>query len=136
MRTLVKGLEVLSVDECLELLRTHPIHVGRIALAGKSGPEIYPVNYRLDGGTVVFRTDPGSKLAAAGVRERVAFEVDAVDAAWEEGWSVVIHGVLEEIHDLEELDRLRKLPIRPWASGRKAHYLRILPSAITGRRIP
>ena len=37
---------------------------------------ITPVNYVLDGGTVTFRTDAGSKLSAALQGAAVAFEVD------------------------------------------------------------
>jgi len=35
----------------------------------------------------------------------------------------------------DELARLRELPLRPWAPGARDHYARILPAALTGRRI-
>jgi hypothetical protein len=40
-----------------------------------------------------------------------------------------------EVTDTAELARLRRLPLHPWAPGAKAHYVRILPAALTGRRI-
>jgi nitroimidazol reductase NimA-like FMN-containing flavoprotein (pyridoxamine 5'-phosphate oxidase superfamily) len=46
--------EDLSIDECLELLRTHQF--GRIAVVIDGGPVVFPINYAIDG-AVVFRTD-------------------------------------------------------------------------------
>jgi nitroimidazol reductase NimA-like FMN-containing flavoprotein (pyridoxamine 5'-phosphate oxidase superfamily) len=43
-------------------------------------PPIFPVNFAVDGDTVVFRADPGTKLAPAS-SGRVAFEVDQVSVA-------------------------------------------------------
>jgi nitroimidazol reductase NimA-like FMN-containing flavoprotein (pyridoxamine 5'-phosphate oxidase superfamily) len=39
-------------------------HLGRLALTDPDGPVIFPVNYAVDEGAVVFRTDPGTKLDA------------------------------------------------------------------------
>ena len=84
---------------------------------------------------VVLRTDDGTKLDAAIRGSRVAFEIDGTDAAARTGWSVVVRGEAVEVTDPAELARLRKLPLHPWAPGGKAHYVRILPAALTGRRI-
>ncbi|WP_308470683.1 pyridoxamine 5'-phosphate oxidase family protein [Arthrobacter sp. 4R501] len=46
----------------LEYLRS--ASVGRVAVSTASWPEIFPVNYVPDYGTVVFRTGPGTKLDA------------------------------------------------------------------------
>jgi uncharacterized protein len=51
------------------------------------------------------------------------------------GWSVIILGVAEEIWRPEELDIARQLPLRPWAPGDRDHYVRILSTQITGRRV-
>jgi len=93
---------------------------------------ILPVNYTLDGGAVVFRTDPGSKLAAATVGATVAFEVDTADERDRTGRSVVVRGQAADVADLE---RLRALPLYPWAPAAKVHYVRIRPASVTGRRI-
>ena len=76
-------LEELSEDERIELLGAHS--VGRIALVRDSQPVIFPINYVLDGRTVAFRTDPGTKLTGATLG-RVAFQIDSTDPlSWEDG---------------------------------------------------
>ena len=51
----------IAPDECLRLLASTT--VGRVALTSKALPVILPVNYAVDGDTVVIRTRPGSLLA-------------------------------------------------------------------------
>lgn len=130
------GLEVLSRQRCMELLASPAVHVGRIGIVDYAGrPLVLPVNYVLDGQTIVFRTDEGTKLDAAARNAHIAFEVDAVDPGWEEGWSVVVQGLAEEVTDPEELRRLARLPLRTWAPGGKGHYVRLETETISGRRI-
>lgn len=128
------GLEYIPRDECLRLLATR--NLGRVAVVVAGRPLVLPVNYVVDGGAVVFRTDAGTKLDVAVRGEFVAFEIDDADADYHTGWSVLLTGVAEEIIDLEELRRTRALPLRPWAPGAKAHFLRITPVTVSGRRIP
>ena len=71
--------------------------VGRLAVSITNLPDIFPINYVVDRGTVVFRTAEGTKLAAAVLGRGVAFEVDGVDDAAGEAWSVVIKGHAVEI---------------------------------------
>jgi nitroimidazol reductase NimA-like FMN-containing flavoprotein (pyridoxamine 5'-phosphate oxidase superfamily) len=96
---------------------------------------VFPVNFVLDRQMVVFRTDAGTKLDAACRGSRVAFEIDGTDAAARSGWSVLVRGEAIEVTDPAELARLRKRRLDPWAPGDKAHFVRILPAALTGRRI-
>lgn len=125
---------VLDRDQCLRLLAT--AEVGRLAVIAGNTPAIFPVNYALDGDTIVFRTDPGTKLAH-GPRARASFEVDSLDHAGRAGWSVVATGRLEEVtqYDAPTFDRVRRLAIDPWAGGDKAHWMRLVPDRVTGRRI-
>ena len=44
-------------------------------------PDIFPINYVVDHGAVVFRTAEGTKLAAAVLGQGVAFEIDGYEAA-------------------------------------------------------
>jgi hypothetical protein len=44
-------------------------------------------------------------------------------------------GVAEEVTDAAEIARLARLPLGPWVPGEKAHWLRVRPGAITGRRL-
>lgn len=126
-------LATLSVDECLELLATH--HFGRVAVDDDEGPAVLPVNYVLDRGSVVFRTDEGTKLDAATRRDRISFEVDHVDEDARTGWSVLVRGRAEEIAEPDELERVRQLPLEPFAGGERHRYVRLLSSSISGRRI-
>jgi nitroimidazol reductase NimA-like FMN-containing flavoprotein (pyridoxamine 5'-phosphate oxidase superfamily) len=128
------GIEVLDYAECLRLLATK--QVGRIGFAIWGGPEILPVNYVLDGDAVVLATGAGSKLSAV-VRSAVVFEVDETDEQTRSGWSVVIHGLAQEVTaaDTRTLERVRALPLEPWAEGRKPYYVRITPRFVSGRRV-
>jgi nitroimidazol reductase NimA-like FMN-containing flavoprotein (pyridoxamine 5'-phosphate oxidase superfamily) len=123
----------LTKSECFSLLSGQ--HLGRVAVVDDQGPIIFPVNFVLDRHMVVFRTDEGTKLAAAARGGRVAFEVDGADQAAHTGWSVVIRGEATEVADPAELARLRTLRLSPWAPGTKSRYVRILPARLTGRRI-
>ena len=127
------GLEVLSRDECLRLLREHA--VGRVAVVAGGRPLIFPVNYTVDGATVVFRTDAGTKLDGVSSGFNVAFEIDGIEPLYHTGWSVVLTGHGREIVEPNERRAVAELPVRPWARGEKAHFVRIRPDTITGRRI-
>ncbi|MEL7207711.1 MAG: pyridoxamine 5'-phosphate oxidase family protein [Actinomycetota bacterium] len=128
------GLEELTEDLCWGLLARK--HVGRLAVAIEGKPDIFPVNYQVDEETIVVKTAPGLKLAAAVLGAGVAFEVDALDEFHHAGWSVVVRGTAVEIEDLEELLDADRLLIEPWARGAKNRFVRIHPEHVTGRRIP
>lgn len=118
--------------ECLALLEAED--VGRLALVQGHMPAIFPVNYLLDGEDVVFRSAPGTKVAH-GAGAPAAFEIDHLDRAARRGWSVVATGRLEIVDDLDGVtrDRLRHLPIRPWAAGDRDIVMRLVVGTITGR---
>jgi nitroimidazol reductase NimA-like FMN-containing flavoprotein (pyridoxamine 5'-phosphate oxidase superfamily) len=123
----------LTRSECFRLLGSR--HLGRVVLNDELGPAAFPVNYVVDGRTVLFRTDEGSKLDAALRGARVAFQIDGVDEASRTGWSVLVRAEAVEVVDTDDLARVRELPLYPWAPGAKTHYVRLLPATVTGRRI-
>lgn len=127
-------IRVLSDAECWQRLADHPAGVGRVGTGGPS-PDILPVNYVLDGRSVVFRTGQGRKLAAIGARERVAFEVDDVDADRRTGWSVVLRGFAERVTDPDEITRLDALGLQPWDPSPKTALVRITTRMVDGREI-
>ena len=127
-------MESLDREACIKLMERHPACVGRVALAGPR-PVIFPVNYAIDRGDVVFRTDPGAKFHAAVHEAFVAFEVDWVEPTWQTGWSVVIRGQARIVTEPDEVARLRRLPLLPWASGDKEHFVKIDAALISGRRL-
>jgi uncharacterized protein len=120
--------------ECLALLARTP--VGRIGGVAGDRPFIFPVNYLLDGDTVVFRTEPGTKLDGAGFG-RIAFEIDGIDPVAKLGWSVIVQGVGTEITGMidDYSERLRALDMVPWVPGDKSHWVAIQAESITGRRL-
>lgn len=127
------GLEVLETEQCLALLSQ--VELGRVAVSVGAVPAIFPVNFGMLDGSVVFRTGEGTKLAAASRNAVVAFEADAIHSALHRGWSVMIVGMAEEILDPAELDRVALLGLQPWASGPHEHVVRIKASQVSGRRI-
>ena len=131
---LVAELETLGRGECLGLLAT--ASVGRVGLLVDGRPEILPVNYALDGDTVLFRTAEGTALTQASMTV-VAFEVDRLDEANHSGWSVLVQGVAHDIGDAIDhtSERLRRLTLVTWAPGTRQRWVRISPQKITGRRI-
>jgi nitroimidazol reductase NimA-like FMN-containing flavoprotein (pyridoxamine 5'-phosphate oxidase superfamily) len=126
-------LEHLSPAECLSLLAAAP--VGRIGVLNDSAPEIYPVNHVVDRDTIVFRTDPGSKLRGLLRSPAVCYQVDGIDPEDATGWSVLVKGRAVELHNPDELRRVASLPLHYWTLGDKAHWIRIIPDQVTGRRI-
>ena len=122
----------LDTHTCLELLRTR--EVGRLAVSITDHPDIFPINYVVDRGTIVFRTAEGTKLAASLLGRGVAFEIDGYDPAAGEAWSVVIKGYAIEIEKMNDYFDALDLPLFPWHAGPKHRFVRIEPVEITGRR--
>ena len=132
MNTQHDPMEELAPHECWELLRHHDL--GRLAVAIENHPDIFPINYVTDHGTVVFRTAEGTKLAAAVLGVGVAFEIDGLDASIGEAWSVVVKGTAVEIERMQEVFDALDLPLFPWHTAPKHRFVRIVPHLITGRR--
>jgi len=122
----------LTVDECWRALEGTDL--GRIGFDLGRGPRIHPVNFVLDGRSVLVVTGEDTELAlfeelfSAGAT--VAFEADEVDRASRTGWSVLLGGRLARVaHDEPVPD------LRPWADGDRTQLLRIAPVEVTGRRL-
>jgi nitroimidazol reductase NimA-like FMN-containing flavoprotein (pyridoxamine 5'-phosphate oxidase superfamily) len=126
------GSTVLEINECLQLMRSQV--VGRLAISIGNHPDIFPINFVVDHGSVVFRTAEGTKLAASLLGQSVAFEVDGLDAEAGEAWSVVVKGRAVEIEWMHEYLDALDLPLFPWHAAPKQRFVRIEPSEITGRR--
>jgi nitroimidazol reductase NimA-like FMN-containing flavoprotein (pyridoxamine 5'-phosphate oxidase superfamily) len=123
-------VSVLSEDQCWQLLARG--EVGRIAVALRGEPDIFPVNYVVDATRILFRTAPGSKLAELSVNPRVAFEVEEYDGAF--AASVVVKGVAERMELQREIDEADALPLAPWIPTLKYQWVRIVVTTISGRR--
>lgn len=133
------GPERLSEAECLRLIS--PGGVGRLAYAGRFGPTVLPVNYKLHEGTIVFRTtqdsptDEDLRTGIRGAEFKVAFEIDDINPAEREGWSVLIQGSAHHVESAAERASVLEAGIEPWAGGARELFLRIVPTRITGRRV-
>src|SRR5262245_51473178 len=126
------GTEVLEVSVCWQLLRE--AEVGRLAVSITDHPDIFPINYVVDHGTVVFRTAEGTKLAAAVLGRAVAFEIDGYDPDAGDAWSVVIKGHAHEIERMQDVFDALDLPLFPWHATSKHRFVRIEPADVSGRR--
>ncbi len=121
----------LPTEECWKLLRD--ASVGRLAVWVHDHPEIFPINYKVDHETLVFRTGASTKLAAA-VGRMVALEADTADADAGIAWSVVVKGqATAQARTPEFLASVGNM-LFPWETGTKDHFLRIVPEEISGRR--
>lgn len=119
----------LDRHECLVLLRWEPIARLAVAAPGRA-PEVVPINFVLDGETIVFRSDAGEKLARL-QDQPVSVQADRFDWFRRIGWSVLAQGVAHEIERTE----VEALDLDAWAAGPKEHFVRVVPDSITGRRL-
>ena len=109
--------------------------VGRVGITIGALPAIFPVNYCVIDGAIVFRTSPGSKLSAAAQGAVVAFEVDDYQVPDRSGWSVLAVGRAEVVHDLALTFKVLDADLRPLADGLRTSIVRIEPTFVSGRRI-
>jgi nitroimidazol reductase NimA-like FMN-containing flavoprotein (pyridoxamine 5'-phosphate oxidase superfamily) len=129
----VVWMDDLLPEVCWTLLAQTPI--GRVGFVFEGTPKVLPVNHVVDEGTVVFRTAASTILHTLGEGTPVAFEVDGADRDAETGWSVVVEGRVVELHDRDELARLARVGLEPWAPDERDHWLRIVPTSVSGRAI-
>ena len=125
-------LDVLDREECERHLAGGGI--GRFVFLAPQGPVALPVNFRYLDGDVLFRTRPHGALAAA-ADTTVSLEVDRIDEAMSEGWSVLVSGRARLIDDPAAIEQAAGLDIEPWPGGRREALMRIETEAISGRRI-
>lgn len=129
------GLETIPLDDCLRLLASVPL--GRLAFVADGEVVVLPVNHAVSGQDVVFRTTLGSKLSAAESENAVTFEADHYDPRGRAGWSVLVTGRAAMVYDDAEIAALDRLGLEPWPEAvDRSFWVRIRPTAVTGRRLP
>jgi nitroimidazol reductase NimA-like FMN-containing flavoprotein (pyridoxamine 5'-phosphate oxidase superfamily) len=124
--------ETLNADDCWRVLRG--VALGRLAVCVDERPELFPLNFRTDQETIVFRTGPGTKLSAVLNGSPVALEADGINSRTNVAWSVVVKGHATEVEQTDEFRATVAQLLFPWNPGKKDHFIRITPDAITGRR--
>jgi Pyridoxamine 5'-phosphate oxidase len=103
---------------------------------------VIPVNYKLHEGSIVFRTvqdsptDEDLRTGIKGAEYKVAFEIDDVDRAAREGWSVLIQGSPHHVDSETERASVLEAGVEPWPDDVRELFLRIIPTRITGRAHP
>ena len=123
----------LERAECEELLAG--ARIGRVILTEQALPTALPVAYALDDGDIVFRSNDGTKIAAALDGTVIAFQVDHIDEVRGTGWSVVATGVATPMTDPGDERHAADLGIQAWVESSDARFVRMSPTIVTGRRI-
>jgi nitroimidazol reductase NimA-like FMN-containing flavoprotein (pyridoxamine 5'-phosphate oxidase superfamily) len=125
-------LETLTPEQCGVHLAAGG--VGRVIFSTPRGPVALPVNFEFTKGEVVFSTN-GTKALVLQSEEVVGFEVDRVDEAMCEGWSVLATGPARHIDDPDEVENLASLDLETWSGGTRHTLIGIRPDELTGRVI-
>ena len=124
----------LPLESCLALLQANV--VGRLCFMADDWPVAIPVNYRLvDASTrrwLAVRTRPGNIIDRAPLK--VAFEVDGLDPARRQGWSVLVRGTLHRV-DADAAGFRERFDPDPWILAERDSWLAVDPVMITGREL-
>jgi len=121
-------VRVLSRDQCWDLLRDDEF--GRLAFRMTDEVHLVPVNYAVDGDTLLFRTAEGDKLLGVVMHPEVVFEIDDHDET--SAHSVVVRGLARRLEEDEE-HRADDVGLRPWLGTLKYNVVEIRPTSISGR---
>ena len=125
-----EAVTMLGEDESWDLLSS--VALGRYVTSIEGRPEIFPVNFVVQNRTVLFRTAEGTKLFGTVVNTQVLFEADDHNVAG--GWSVIVRGTAHALATSAEIERAERAGLYPWTATEKLRFVRITPTAITGRR--
>nr|UIK90481.1 pyridoxamine 5'-phosphate oxidase family protein [Arthrobacter polaris] len=108
--------------------------MGRLAVIVDGRPDVFPVNYKVDGQSLIFRTGGGRKLDALRHDAWLAIEADAVSAEFGIAWSVVVKGHAEITTSESQLLNTASQGMFPWQGVGKDHLVRVAAEEVTGRR--
>ena len=108
--------------------------VGRVAVSVSALPAIFPVNYKLVDGNILFLTGEGMKSHAAVEGAVVGFEVDHFDTEKRTGWSVMLVGQARLVAE-DERAAYDHVNLSPWVGGHRSHLVSLHPEFVSGRRI-
>lgn len=119
----------LTEEQCWERLAQQEL--GRIVTRVGDVVDIFPVNYVVDQGEILFRTAEGSKLLELTINTDVLFEVD--DHTETDAWSVIVRGEARRLQTDDGIQHADSLPLKPWIPTLKHNYVRIAPHELSGR---
>lgn len=95
-------------------------------------PDIFPLNYKVHGGSIYFRSAPGSKLAAIVTHPVAALEIDGKEAGFR--WSVVVRGAMRRLATEQEIRDAGVKRLVSSSPTPKYNYVCIETSSVSGRR--
>lgn len=119
----------LTDEECWTMLREESL--GRLAFRLVDEVHITPVNFAVDGSSLLFLTAEGNKLLAVVMGSQVALEVDRHDES--SARSVVVRGQARLLGE-DEAHRAENVPLHPWTESLKYNVVEIVPEVVTGRQ--
>ena len=127
----------LTDEQSLDLLGTKTF--GRLVVHRKNDIDLFPLNYTVYDGKILFRTAEGTKLFSLNLNEDVLFEADNVEQTSEntgEAWSVIVKGTARILKDSAEIHAADEAPLKPWLPTLKYNYVEIIPNedGISGRK--
>ena len=126
-------LEAIDRDECVRHLQSRGVGRLGVVVGGRVG--VFPVNYTLEGDSVVVRVRHDGALDEATRDAFVALQIDHADPLYHEGWSVLVQGRCRHVTDAWELAALARLPLLPWGGTDRDLFLRIPMEKVGGRHI-
>ncbi len=122
-------LESLDESQCRALLAQ--CSLGRVGVKLGEDLVVLPVYFAIFEGDIIFATEPGTKLSAAVVKTKFAFEVDNANPPW----SVLVIGHGEEIRDRGRAEAARAYLAKDWPVHDGTHLVKIRTERVTGRRL-
>ncbi|MBK8867010.1 MAG: pyridoxamine 5'-phosphate oxidase family protein [Dermatophilaceae bacterium] len=123
-------IEQMSTQECWEVLDRE--RFGRLAVAVQGEPDIFPINFLVDNGTLLMRTAAGTKLTELVINAAVAVEADGRDG--DEAWSVIVKGLARMVDSFSETYADDEKHLETWLPSDKPIYVEITVRDISGRR--
>ena len=111
--------------------RLSSVALGRLVTSFGGLLEIFPVNFVVQNGGVLFRTAEGTKLFTTVMNEKVLFEAD--DHTADEGWSVILRGTARMLNSADEIHEAEQAGLIPWVATEKLRFVRVTPSEISAR---
>jgi hypothetical protein len=131
--------EILSEAECMELLASASVGVGRLVYNSQYGPTALPVMYKIDGGSIVLGTwdpviDEDLRTGIENAEYQVAVEADQIDLEAREGWTVLVYGAAHHMDTEAERAPFIGAGLEPWDEEIPAHFIRVTPTHIWGGR--
>ena len=119
----------LPDERSWELLKR--VSFGRLGLSLDGRPEIFPIDYHVDGRSIVFRTAAGTKLLDLTNNPEIVLEADERNDRG--AWSVVLKGLAAVVDNADEIAAADRFELPNWVPVREYVYVRITPSSMMGR---